>query len=84
MLLSLTPVAMMLLLSASLRWLGVSSSRDESSSSGPSAASLLRDRTVVLVALSLVADAAAIGFMDPVLARHLFLVLGLDVKTAGG
>ncbi len=41
------------------------------------------DATVVLVALALVGDAAALGFLDPTLAGHLQLLLGLGVGRIG-
>lgn len=41
------------------------------------------DFTVLLAALALVGDAAALGFMDPTLALHLQQLLGLGVRRIG-
>jgi hypothetical protein len=51
--------------------------------SRPGASSWWADATVVLVALALVGDAAALGFLDPTMAQHLQLLLGLGVGRIG-
>ena len=42
-----------------------------------------KDPTILLVSLALIADAAALGFLDPTLAHHLLLLLDLHVDQIG-
>jgi MFS family permease len=53
------------------------------SSPPPSPATWWHHPSILLVSLALIADAAALGFLDPTLSQHLLLLLNLPSKAIG-